>query len=65
MKKIFTLLAITIFLSCSTEKETCKCTGKYLTNDGGQFFVPNQPIDCDTKQPTKLAQSGFFVGCVD
>jgi hypothetical protein len=64
MKTILVILAIAL-ASCSTEKETCKCTGKYMLNNGGTYLVPNNPIDCNTGQPTKLAQSGFFVGCID
>jgi hypothetical protein len=65
MKRIILLLAI-VLSSCSTDEEKeCNCTGKYILSNGGTFYVPKQPIDCETKQPTKLAQSGFFVGCVD
>jgi hypothetical protein len=64
MKTILVILAIALS-SCSTEKETCKCTAKYSLGNGQTYLVPNNPIDCDTKQPTKLAQSGYFVGCVD
>ena len=65
MKRILFILAIAIFTSCSTEKENCKCTAKYMLDNGNTFFVENNPIDCDNKQPTQLAPSGWFIGCVD
>lgn len=64
MKRILVILAIAM-ASCSTEKEACKCTAKYMLDNGGTYLVPNNPIDCDTRQPTKVAQSGYFAGCVD
>jgi hypothetical protein len=64
MKRILVILAIAL-ASCSAEKETCNCNGKYILNNGNYYFVTKQPIDCDTGQPTQLAQSGYFVGCVD
>ena len=65
MKKLILLTAI-ILSSCSNDKDSdCNCTAKYQTSNGDYFFVPKQPIDCDTKQPTILHQSGYFVGCVD
>ena len=36
-----------------------------IKHNGDYFFVPKQPIDCETKQPTTLHPSGYFVGCVD
>ena len=66
MKKQITLLFIALLLAgCSKEdKDDCDCNAKYLNANGsGYYYVPNQPIDCDTKQPTRVAGGGFFVGC--
>jgi predicted CoA-binding protein len=65
MKKLLLILAIAVIGCSEDEKENCNCTGKYMLSNGNTYLVPKQPIDCETKQPTQLAQSGFFVGCVD
>ncbi len=59
------LLLVLICLACSNESEDCNCNAKYMLENGQTFYVPNQQIDCDTKQPTSLHSSGYFVGCVD
>ena len=59
------LLALTL-TACSNDKDSdCECIGKYQTANGDYFFVPKQPIDCETRQPTTFHPSGYFVGCVD
>jgi hypothetical protein len=67
MKKIILLALFVLSInSCNKDDDDgCTCNARYLTSDGGQFFVPKQPIDCDTRQPTQTAPSGFFAGCTD
>jgi len=66
MKKIILLALFVLSInSCNKDDDDeCTCNAKYLTGNG-QFFVPKQPIDCDTRQPKKLHPSGFFAGCTD
>ena len=68
MKKII-LLALFVLSINSCDKDdddNCSCEAKYLSGSGdGYYYIPNNPIDCDTRQPTQTAGGGFFVGCRD
>lgn len=71
MKKLITytaivLLTVTLFtaLSCDNEETDCKCDAEFRTTDGGTYFIPNTPIDCETgypKDPT--TGGGYFYKC--
>ena len=64
--KLFLTACILLLTACSNDKDNdCNCIGKYQTANGDYFIVPKQPIDCETRQPTTLHPSGYFVGCVD
>jgi hypothetical protein len=68
MKKLLFILGIALFsltmlTSCENEDSGCSCRASWMTPNGGQFTVPNQTIDCNTRQPINGQQGNFFLGC--
>lgn len=65
MKKLLLIFAIAL-VSCSKDDDQCTCTAKYTdaNNIGHYYYVPNTPIDCQTRQPLKVINpNSFFCGC--
>jgi hypothetical protein len=63
--KFFLFFAFALISCEKDQKPECECTAKYMTDNGGYFYVPKNPIDCETRQPKKYHPYGWFVGCVD
>ena len=70
MKRILLLLSIVLLSSCTKDDADCKCDAIYRKvnwNNGQsfEFTVTGQPVDCETKQPTKAYsdKDAFFIRC--
>jgi hypothetical protein len=69
MKKLFILIAVTLF-SCSKEESDCVCKQAKMTtinNSGSYFYISNLPLNCDTNYPNmqQLPSNYVFIRCVE
>jgi len=67
MKKVLILILIGFsFTYCEKEDEDCTCYAKYFVpGKDGFFYVPNMPVDCETRYPLKQpgTPNAVFAGC--
>ena len=67
MKKIALLFLLFSLNGCEKEDESCTCYGQFAKiGIDGYFYIPNLPIDCNTKRPLSPPpgnEDAIFVGC--
>jgi len=67
MKKIALLFLLFGLNGCEKEDESCTCYGQFAKiGIDGYFYIPNLPIDCNTKRPLSPPpgnEDAIFVGC--
>ena len=61
MKKLLLIAMALLFLACEKDDVKCNCKAKMTTFEynSGYFYIPNLPIDCQTKRPTEQTMSNF------
>ena len=67
MKKILLIFLLIAINGCDKEDEGCTCYGKFTKfGNDGYFYIPNLPIDCNTKRPLNPPpgnEDAIFIGC--